>query len=171
MKYINIAIFLFLLTISCFSNSSSNTDNIISDDVDPYYNLISGFSPFSGIIGFEYQTSNNAYGIGLPGHLSYRYYYKPYKDTIFWGVFLGSFTLNATDNEKYTHKGEDYSKLEWSYLGTGIGYRWQWASGWNVNTSISLEYFDHKYSGSTTLQSDTHKGFTALPGFTVGYKF
>ena len=174
MKYNKIASCLLFLTTPCFANSSDITENvnILSDEVDPYFNIILGVSPFLGFLGFEYQSGNNAYGVGLPGHLSYRYYYKPYQDTKFWGMYLGSYSLDGSDNNKtYSHEGINYSNVDHSYVGVGIGYRWQWSSGWNTSASIALEYSDEDYSNPATGQTATDTGVIPFPGLNIGYKF
>ena len=174
MRHVNKASCLLVLTIPCFANSNSVTENesIISDEVDPYYNFIVGVSPFLGLLGFEYQSENNAYGIGLPGRISYRYYYEPYRDTKFWGMYLGRYSLDGTNNNKtYSHEGVNYSNVDRSYLGAGIGYRWQWPSGWNTSVSIALEYSDDDYSNPATGQTAMDTGIMPFPGINVGYKF
>lgn len=174
MKFIIKASCLLLLTTSCFANSSAITEaeNILSDKAEPYYNLVLGVSPFLGILGFEYQSRNNAYGIGFPGRLSYRYYFKPYQDTKFWGMYLGRYSSNGTDNNKtYSHEGVNYSNVERAYIGAGIGYRWQWPSGWNTSVSIAIEYSDDDYSNPATGQIANDTGAYPFPGLNVGYKF
>ena len=172
MRHINKASCLLLLTTPCIANSSSVTqnENIISDEVDPYFNVVLGISPFLGILGFEYQSGNHAYGIGLPGRVSYRYYYKPYQDTKFWGMYLGRYS-NTSDNKTYSHEGVNYSHVERAYIGAGIGYRWQWPSGWNTSVSIALEYSDDDYSNPASGETATDTGFIPFPGINVGYKF
>lgn len=173
MEFIKKANCLLLLTAPCFANGSaiSETKNILSDEADPYYNLVFGISPFLGILGFEYQSGNNAYGIGFPGRLSYRYYFKPYQDTKFWGMYLGRYSLNGTDNKSYSHEGINYSGVERTYIGAGLGYRWQWPSGWNTSLSIALEYSNDDYSNPATGQTENDTRIYPFPGLNVGYKF
>jgi len=144
------------------------TENIISPDNEPYLNAVVGFSPFLGVLGIEYQNKNHAFGIGLPGMLSYKYYVKPYQDTKFWGVFLGGY---SSDNVNRTVDGINYSDVKSRSIGAGIGYRWQWSSGWNTSVSISLEYSTKDYSNPDTSQETTKSGVIPLPGVNVGYKF
>lgn len=174
MKSIIRASCLLILTIPCFAKNNDSIDNesILNDEIDPYYNLVLGISPFLGVLGFEYQSKHNAYGIGLPDRLSYRYYYKPYQDTKFWGVYLGRYSLDGTDkNKTYSHEGVNYSKVDRSYIGVGVGYRWQWPSGWNSSISLALQYSDDDYSSPETGQNANDTGIIPFPGLNIGYKF
>lgn len=175
MKFRSSIILLFILSTSCFATSKTidQTENIINQDNEPYFNIIFGFSPFVGLLGFEYQKGNNAYGIGLPGRISYRYYYKPYQDSKFWGMYLGSFSPDCSNTSKQTCylDGIDYSHVKRSYIGAGIGYRWQWPSGWNASASIALEYYDKDYFNPATSQEVTDSDLILFPGLNIGYKF
>ena len=175
MKYLLNASCLLILPSSCFAENKivTQTENILNQENEPYINLIIGISPFVGLIGFEYQKGHNAFGVGgLFSRISYRYYYKPYSDTKFWGMYLGRFHPGRRDtNKSYTLNGVTYSDVETTVIGVGIGYRWQWSSGWNASASIALEYYDDKYSDSTTSQTDTNTGFDPFPGLNIGYKF
>lgn len=163
-----------IFSVSCFADTklADETGEILSPENEPYYNLLVGVSPFTGILGFEYQQENHAIGLGLPDRITYRYYFKPYQDTKFWGVYLGGHSLNSSDtNKTYSLHGVNYNEVERSYIGAGIGYRWQWPSAWNVNASIAIEYFDDKYSNAATLENDTDSGIFLFPGINIGYKF
>jgi len=170
MKFLFSACCLFIFSTPSFAESelTEQTENILSPDNEPYFNFVFGFSPFDGILGLEYQKKNHSFGIGLPGHLSYRNYANPYQDTKFWGIYLGSFSLSDTDK---TIDNEKFTEVERSYFGVGIGYRWQWPSGWNVSASIAFEYNNAEYSNPDTLKTKTEKNVFPLPGINVGYKF
>jgi len=165
---------LFVMSTSCFAQEldAVTTENILSNENDPYFNVTIGISPFTGVLGFEAQKKNHSVSIGLPDRISYRYYSNPYQDTKFWGLYLGGYSLSESDtNKKYSLNGVNYSDVERSYIGVGAGYRWQWPSGWNVSASIAIEYFDEKYSDATSTLSDTDSGLFPFPGINVGFKF
>lgn len=164
---------LFLSTL-CFAEDKSigQMENILNPENEPYFNIMLGISPFVVLTGFEYQKGHHAFGYSPLKRISYRYYYKPYQDTKFWGVHLGSSTRNRSDtNEYYSLNNVDYNEIKSSFIGAGIGYRWQWASGWNTSVSIALEFFQNEYSNPGTSQSDDEFEVFPFPGGSVGYKF
>ncbi len=159
---------IFLLVISGANIVQAEQQNIISPDNEPYFNTMVGLSPFLGILGVEVQNKNHAFGIGLPGNLSYRYFFNPYQDTKFWGVFLGGY---SSENADRSVDGINYSDIESRYVGAGFGYRWQWSSGWNTSVSIALEYVTSDYSNPGTLDAATESRVILFPGANLGYKF
>lgn len=174
MKVILNIVSLLFITMTCSAEGLkiAQPDNVLSEENGPYFNVLFGISPFSGILGVEFQKGNNAFGIALPDRISYRYYFKPYQDTKFWGLYLGKYNLDGKDtNKTYNHNGINYSNVGRSYVGAGIGYRWQWPSGWNTSVSIALEYSDDEYSNPSTSQSATDSGVFPFPGLNAGYKF
>ena len=174
MKVIFSVLSLLIISMTCSAEDikTAAPENYLSVENEPYFNVLFGLSPFSGILGFEYQERNNAYGIGLPGRISYRYYFKPYQDTKFWGVYLGKYSLDGGESNKtYSFKGVNYSNVDRTYIGAGVGYRWQWPSGWNTSVSIALEYSDDDYSNPATGQFAADSGVFPFPGINAGYKF
>jgi len=174
MKFILITSHLLFFSTSCFAEIKSidQIEDILNQENDPHFNIIFGISPFVGLLGFEYQKGHNAFGFSPLTRISYRYYYKPYQDTKFWGVYLGSYIHNRIDtDEYYSLHGVDYDEVKSSFFGAGIGYRWQWASGWNTSTSIALEFAHNEYSNPGTSQSDDEFEAFPFPGVNVGYKF
>ena len=105
MKVIFSVLSLLIISMTCSAEDikTAAPENYLSVENEPYFNVLFGLSPFSGILGFEYQERNNAYGIGLPGRISYRYYFKPYQDTKFWGVYLGKYSLDGGNQIKHIH--------------------------------------------------------------------
>ena len=168
-----------VMTICClliFSTTSfaeeDQSENIAPQKKEPAFNIMFGISPFLGVLGFEFKDGHHAYGIGFPERISYRYFYKLNEDTKFWGVYAGRFSLSETDtDDTYEYDGVHYSDVERSSIGAGVGYKWQWESGWNVTTSIAIEYFDEEYSDTAITQTATDSGFMPFPGLNVGYKF
>ena len=159
-----------LFSTACLGQNAdkSNTDSILDTDSSSYFNAVFGISPFLGVLGIEYQHEEHAFGIGYPNRLSYRYYFKPYKDTLFAGTYLGGMNYNDVDEK---HDGIRYDNLDTQYVGAGAGYRWQWSSGWNTSLSLALHYYDYDFSNPGTSQSDSEDGFFVFPGANVGYKF
>lgn len=159
-----------LLLVTLFTGVSAFAENAslpVSRE-DPFVNLVFGVSSFLGVIGAEYQDVHHAYGIGLPGRISYRYFDEPYADSSFLGLYIGTYTITDADE---VYQGVFYRKVKSSYLGAGAGYRWLWASGFNVTTSIALEYFKDEYSNSSSNIKGTDTGFFPFPGINIGYKF
>jgi len=170
MKFFSGMCLLLLISTAVFAAKGDieQTENILSPDNEPYLNAVFGVSPFLGVLGIEYQNKNHAFGIGAPGNLSYKYYARPYQDTKFWGVFLGGY---SSDDANRSVNGINYSEIKSRFIGAGIGYRWQWSSGWNTSVSISLEYVTSDYSNPGTFQETTENRVLPFPGFNVGYKF
>ena len=54
--------------------------------------------------------------------------------------------------------------------GFGVGYRWQWSSGWNVTTSFSIHYMVEEYSDPGQPKKK-ETSVIPFPGINVGYKF
>src|SRR5688500_1345691 len=83
-----------LFSTACLARDTIQNENILDPENDPHFNLIFGISPFDGILGLEYQNGGHSFGIGAPIHLSYRYYFDPYRDSKFWGIYVGSYTID-----------------------------------------------------------------------------
>lgn len=169
MNFISKMLFIFLASTACFAEEAvAKEENIPDPQADPYFNLTFGISPFDGIFGFEYQAGHHSFGIGVPEHLSYRYYFDPYGDSKFWGVYLGGYTIDDY-NERVD--GILFEKLETQYFGVGMGKRWQWPSGWNVTASVVIEHYEDEYSNPGALRTKIKNGAFPFPGIAVGYKF
>lgn len=174
MKVIFSVLSLWIVSMTCSAEDikTAQPGNGLSVENEPYFNVLFGLSPFSGLLGLEYQKGNDAFGFGLPGRVSYRYYFKPYEDTKFWGVYLGKYSLDGGESNKtYSFEGVNYSNVDRAYVGAGVGYRWQWPSGWNTSVSIAIEYSDDDYSNPATGQFATDSGLYPFPGINAGYKF
>ncbi len=174
MKIILSTAYLLILSASCFAENQSNGQkvNISNPENEPVFNIELGMSPFAVLTGFEYQKGHNGFGYSPRKRFSYRYYYKPGQETKFWGVYLGSSTRNRIDtNEYYSLNDVNYDKIKSSFFGAGIGYSWQWVSGWNTSVSIALEYTHNEYSISDTSQREDDYEVFPFPGVNVGYKF
>lgn len=155
------------ISMSCYGEEI-NAERILKPEDDPFFNVALGPEPFLGIFGIEYQNENHAIGIGYPNRISYRYFVNPYLDTSYWGMYLGSMSY---DNVDEIEDGIEYRDLDTEYIGAGGGYRWQWLSGWNINVSFAIHYYDYEFTNPGSSQRATKNGFFAFPGFNVGYKF
>jgi len=170
MKFFIKLVCICLISTSCFGQDVEQVTgkSILNSDSNPYVNVVFGISPFLGVLGAEYQREKHAFGIGYPNRLSYRYYVSPYQDTKFFGGYFGKMNYKDFDD---TFEGVLYQHLETEYIGVGVGYRWQWLSGWNASTSLAIHYYDYEYKNPGSTQRATENGFFAFPGINVGYKF
>lgn len=141
---------------------------VAKDDGPRFFNISFGFSPFDGILGLEYQFGHHSVGAGAPGHFSYRYYFDPHEDSVFWGLYFGRYDVEE-NNERVG--GIVFRDYETRFYGVGTGKRWQWPSGWNVTTSLALEYYEDEYSNPGALRTRTENGVFLVPGIAVGYRF
>lgn len=159
-----------LISTSCFGEGVERDINqsVLNPDNNSYLNVVFGISPFLGVLGAEYQWEKHAIGIGYPNRLSYRYYVSPYQDTKFWGTYFGKMRYDDIDE---IVDGIQYQNLETQYIGVGVGYRWQWPSGWNTSASFSIHHYDYMYTNFGSSQQTTEKGYFPFPGINVGYKF
>lgn len=161
----------FLYILSCsFANASAseNTQDVLTPDQDPYFNYVFGVSPFLGILGLEYQSGHHSFGVGLPGHFSYRYYFEPFKDTKFVGAYLGRYSIDSYNDYE---EGIFFRERESSFFGVGAGKRWQWPTGWNFSLSLAIEYFDDDFSNPSSSSTANKTGISLFPGINGGYKF
>lgn len=133
-----------------------------------YFNPSLGISPFIGFLGFEIQKGNHSIGVGVPATISYRYYFNPNRSSKFWGVYFANFDIEDVDKRVDGVLYEDFSTM---YFGLGIGYRWLWENGWNVNASIAIQYYDDEYSNPGSSGKATETGVMPYPGVNVGYRF
>lgn len=134
----------------------------------PYFNMMLGISPDMGILGVEVHKDHHAFGVGFPETLSYKYFSNPHGNSKFYSVYLGAYDIDEFDDYE---DGVYYRNFESKYAGVGIGYRWQWQSGWNVTASIAMHYAEDEYSnpGSSVRKEET--GFFPFPGIMAGFKF
>lgn len=166
-----VAVLVFFLSVSVVSADSENfksSAHILNPAEDPHLNVILGISPFVGIVGIEAQKKEHALAIGIPARIAYRYFPNPYGDTKFFGGYLGRYSIDDYDKG---FEGVRYKEFETTYVGLGVGYRWQWKNGWNLNLSIALEYAKREYGNPGMFQSATEKIVYPFPGINVGYKF
>ena len=147
---------------------TSEEGYIINPEDEPFYNVLFGVSPFFGILGIEVLRGSHSVGFGFPVRLFYRYYNKPYADSLFYGLYAGR--SKQPDNIEKKLDGVIYEDAETTDAGFGVGYRWQWSSGWNVTTSFSIHYMDEEYSNpGQPKKKDT--SVIPFPGINAGYKF
>lgn len=165
--------FVFSLCAALFSSFAIGHDdhgnshsNIIEEKAEPYYNMSFGLSPYFGILGLEIQEGKHSISIGIPETISYRYYFEPYQNTKFIGVFYSKWSSDEHDDY---HNGFYYTDFESISYGLGIGYRWQWASGWNTTLSLSLYDYDDTYSNTSAYLEES--GVLIFPGLNFGFKF
>ena len=165
-----ITILALLLSPLAHAEESQNEadSKILSPAEDPYFNLTFGISPFVGVLGFEYQNGHHSVGVGVPEVISYRYYFKPYQNTKFWGVYAGKHDFEES-NERV--EGVFFRDFEATFIGAGAGYRWQWPSGWNVSASLSMQYYDGEYSNPNSSLKAKETGLLIYPGINGGFKF
>ena len=94
-----------------------------------------------------------------------------YKDTFFTGVYAGVHSSSgiAPIPNKGLVDGVVYDKLEQSFYGYGIGYRWLLLSGWSVSGMVAIEHIKDKYTNEQ--QSLIKKSVRTVPGLVFGSVF
>ncbi|MBC3876113.1 hypothetical protein [Undibacterium flavidum] len=170
MKAITICILAFSIVSYSYAdeNTPSNYEkNKLPTANEPSFNVVLGVS-LESILGFEYQKENHVIGLGLPGAVSYKWFKNPYGDSIYFGAYAGKFS-NPENNE--VRDGVFYKNYRTSFVGAGIGYRWQWPSGFNVTTSIALNSSKIEYSNPNSSKIKNKSVLGPLPGIIIGYKF
>jgi hypothetical protein len=170
MKAIIVSVLVF--SISSLSYAEDNTpidskSNRFTAANEPYFNGVLGISP-EAVLGFEYQKGHHVFGVGIPGAISYKWFKNPYANSKFYSVYIGGFN-NAENNEVVDDVF--YKKYKTSFVGAGIGYRWQWQSGFNVTTSIALHYSKNEFSNPNSSTVKKESSLFPFPGVVVGYKF
>lgn len=129
------------------------------------FDISVGLSPYSGVVGLEYQIDHYAVGFGMLGSLNLKRYTNPNTHGSFIGVGVGRYKFNVD-----FLKGNDYyDEYTSAFMVFGGGYRWLWESGVNLEASLSVISANEKY----------HKGYyegsnnvTLLyPGISLGYAF
>ena len=170
-------LFVFLLLIFASGNAfpeeikkKSEEENTVNPDDEVFYNVSIGVSAFECMLGFEIQKGNHSVGLGLCRQVSYRYYTNPYGDSLLYGLYAGYRSGYLQSETKEEIDGVIYEDKKSMYAGVGVGYRWQWLSGWNVTTSLAIHYMDDEYSNPEQPKKK-ETSVIPFPGIMVGYKF
>ena len=121
-----------------------------------------------GAIGIEIQKGHHVLGIGLPGRVSYKWFSNPAGNSKFYSLYGGAYSFDE-NNEKVDDVF--YRDFKTSFFGAGIGYRWQWQSGWNVSASVSLHHSNDEYSNPNSPYIRKETVNFIFPGVVAGYKF
>ena len=147
MKFLLVPLLLIFASGNVFPEEIEKTSvegYIVNPEDEPFYNVLFGVSPFFGILGIEIQKGSHSVGFGFPVRLFYRYYGNLYGDSLLYGLYAGC--SKQPDNIEKKIDGVKYKDAETVDTGFGVGYRWQWSSGWNVTTSLSIHYMVEEYS-------------------------
>lgn len=171
MKFLLVPLLLIFASGNAFPEEIEKTSEegyIVNPEEEPFYNVLFGVSPFFGILGIEIQKGSHGVGFGFPVRLFYRYYRNPYGDSLFCGLYAGR--SEQPDNIEKKLDGVIYKDAETVDAGFGVGYRWQWSSGWNVTTSFSIHYMDEEYSNPGQPKKK-ETSVIPFPGINAGYKF
>lgn len=170
----NIQHWLFLILLFSSSNTLSQQQESIasqtdSPDAQNDANVILTFGPSPyGFFALEYKKGRHGFGLGVPESLYYRHYRKSFDDSFFYGVYAG-LADQSYDREK-DYDGITFKNDKHKWAGLGVGYLWQWPSGWNVTASVSVHYMDEDFVNSERPKRNETSVFV-FPGFDVGYKF
>ncbi len=170
MKFLLGSILLLLACSNAFSEEKSADVDAVELNEELFYNVSFGVSAFECMLGVEIQKASHSVGLGICGQLSYRYYSDPYVDSPFYGLYAGYRSGYLQRETKEESDGVIYEDKESMYTGFGAGYRWQWPSGWNVNTSLVIHYMHDEYSNPGQPKKK-ERSVILFPGVTVGYKF
>jgi len=171
MKFLLVSLLLLFLNGNVFSEEIEKVSEegyILNPDDEPFYNALFGVSPFFGILGIEIQKGSHSVGFGFPLRIFYRYYSSPYSDSLFYGLYAGR--SDQPDNNEKKLDGVIYEDAVTVDAGFGLGYRWQWLSGWNVSTSLSIHYMEEEYSNPGQ-PKEKETSVILFPGLNAGYKF
>ncbi|MDH5694751.1 MAG: hypothetical protein OEZ47_16765 [Gammaproteobacteria bacterium] len=172
-KFLCIGLVVIVFTFPGVSHSQGTEDifkvdlNLPKDKDLQYINVVLGASLFTGSLGVEYQRGYGVYAAGYPGFVSFRYFGSVNLDSWFWGLYIGSYDLDA----EVDYKNHKYNYVSEKLFGIGVGYRWQWRSGWNVNLNFGIDNYNTKYLDRNTGQTESDKDSEILPGISIGYKF
>ena len=172
MKFLLISFLLLFVNAYAFSEEVEKTSKqgyIVNPEDEPFYNVLFGVSPFFGILGIEIQKGSHSIGFGFPVRLFYRYYSNPYGDSLFYGLYAGR-SKQQPYNDEIKLDGVIYEDAVTVDAGFGVGYRWQWSSGWNVTTSFSIHYMVEEYSNPGQPKKK-ETSVIPFPGLNAGYKF
>lgn len=173
MKFLLITLLLVFTSSNIFSEEiekKSEKVNIVNPDDELFYNVSFGVSAFECMFGVEIQKGSHSIGLGGCGQVSYRYYSNPYEDSLLYGLFAGYHSGYQQYDSKKEIDGIIYDDKKSLYAGFGVGYRWQWLSGWNVTTSLAVHYTDNEYSNPGQPKKQ-ETSVILFPGITAGYKF
>jgi hypothetical protein len=173
MKFLLVSLLLVFASSNVFAEEikkKSEEVNTVNPDDELFYNVSIGVSAFECMLGFEIQKGNHSVGLGLCRQVSYRYYTNPYGDSLLYGLYAGYRSGYLQYETKEEFDGVIYEDKKSMYAGVGVGYRWQWLSGWNVTTSLAIHYMDDEYSNPGQPKKK-ETSVIPFPGITVGYKF
>ena len=173
MKFLLVSLLLVFISSNVFSEEiekQSEKVNTINLDDELFYNVSFGVSAFECMLGVEIQKGSHSIGLGGCRQVSYRYYSNPYGDSLLYGIYAGYRSGYQQYDTKKEIDGVIYEDKESIYSGLGIGYRWQWLSGWNVTTSLAINYMNNEYSNPGQPKKK-ETSVILFPGITAGYKF
>lgn len=173
MKFLLVSLLLVFASSNAFpeevDKQSKEAETVNSDD-ELFYNVSFGVSAFECMLGVEIQKGRHSIGLGCCGQVSYRYYTNPYSDSLLYGLYA----CHSSGYQQYDTKkeidGVMYEDKESMSAGFGAGYRWQWLSGWNVTTSLAINYKADEYSNPGQPKKK-ETSVILFPGITAGYKF
>ena len=173
MKFLLVSILLIFTSSNAFPDvieKKSEKINILTPDDELFYNVSFGVSAFECMLGVEIQKGSHSIGLGGCRQFSYRYYSNPYGDSLLYGIYAGYRSGYQQYDTKKEIDGVIYDDKESVYTGFGVGYRWQWLSGWNATTSLAINYMENKYfNPGQPKKKET--SVILFPGITAGYKF
>ena len=173
MKFLLVSLLLVFASSNVFAEEikkKSKEVNTVNHDDELFYNVSFGVSAFECMLGIEIQKGSHSVGLGGCGQVSYRYYSNPYDDSLLYGLYGGYRSGYLQYETKEEIDGVIYDDKESMYAGFGVGYRWQWLSGWNVTTSLAVNYMINEYSNPGQLKKK-ETSVILFPGITAGYKF
>ena len=147
-----------------FANLAMAEDSINNSDrlrVGPHV----GFSPYTGLIGAEFQKGHMGFTLGIPLSAGIRYYF----DENGYRWFLGAHAMYYSIEDDETKDGVRYEEKDSTFAGLGFGYKWRWKNHWDLTLNLSVAYYRERLTNDSVERTDEY--IAVLPGITIGYTF
>jgi hypothetical protein len=124
-----------------------------------------GVSSFTGLLGLEMQYKRVGVSVGIPNRAGARYYVFHPGHAGFIGIFGSKYGFQ----DDHTIENQFYTDRDIMESGAGIGYRWRWGSGWDLEAGLSTIFKKEISSGRSG--EYIKKSIFLFPILAFGYSF